>query len=69
MATEHLPHPGCPSISRSDKNIQKVQEAVLADRQPNTDELAEVPGLNRSSVERILTQDTSMRHVSAKSVL
>jgi len=58
---------GRPSTSRNDELIDQVRTLVMQDHRVTVWELAEEVGINTGSVHSILTDDLSMRRVSAKS--
>ena len=64
MSIEDHPHSGRPSTSRTDKNVEKINE----DRRYTTDEISEATGVSWSYCQRILTVDLNMRRVAAKFV-
>jgi len=64
MSIEDHPHSGRPSTSRTDKNVEKINE----DRRYTTDEISEATGVNWSSCQRNLTVDLNMRLVATKFV-
>jgi len=57
---------GRPSTSQNDELIDQVQTLVMQDRHVTVRELAEEVGISTGSVHSILTDDLSMRRVSAK---
>jgi len=66
---EDKPRFGRPSTSRTDENVVKVKEIVLADRRQTIDQISEISGLYWSSVQRILTEDLTTKIIAAKFVL
>ena len=58
---------GRPSTSRNDEVIDQVRTLVMQDHRVTVRELAEEVGISTGSVHSILTDDLSMRRVSAKS--
>ena len=68
MSIQDKPRSGRPSTSRTDENLVKVKEIVLADRRQTIDQISEASGLSWSSVQRILTEDLNMKRVAAKFV-
>ena len=66
--SEDRPRCGHPSTSRTDENVEKIRQAVLADRCQTTDEISGVTGVSRSSCLRILTEDMTMKRTAAKFV-
>jgi len=69
LSIKDQPHSGRPSSSQKDKNIKKIRKKLNEDHRYTIDELSEVTGVSRSSVQRILTQDLGKRRVAAKFVL
>jgi len=59
---------GRPSTSRTDENVQKINELVREDRRRTIEELEELSGISWSSVQRILSEDLCMSRVAAKFV-
>ena len=49
MSVENQPSCGHPSTSRTDENIEKVHQAVLANRRQTIDENSEITGVSRNS--------------------
>jgi len=68
MSCEHQPRSGRPSTCRNDENLEKVRNAINADRRRTIDEISEITGLSWSSCQRMLTEDLNMKRVSAKFV-
>jgi len=68
MSIEDNPRSERPSTSRTDENVMKVKEIVLTDRRQIIDQILEVSGLSWSSVQRIPTEDLTMKMVTAKFV-
>ena len=66
MSVEDQPGCGRPSTNRTEENVEKVQQAVLADRRWTTDDISEITGVLRSSCRRILTEDLMMKRFAAK---
>jgi len=64
MSVEDHPHSGRPSTSRTDRNVEKIDE----DRRYTIDEISEATGVRWSSCQRILIVDFDMRRVAAKFV-
>jgi hypothetical protein len=46
MSCEEQPRPGRPSTSRNDENLEKVRNAINADRRRIIDEISEITGLS-----------------------
>lgn len=59
---------GRPSTSRTDLSVQKVEEAINANRRLTVRDVAEVTGINRETVRLILTEDLGMTKLCAKVV-
>lgn len=59
---------GRPSTSRTDENVQKINELVREDRRRTIEELEELSGVSWSSIQRILSEDLGMSRVAAKFV-
>ena len=57
-----------PSMGRTDENVEKVHQAVLANRRQTIDKNSEITGVSRSSCQRILTDDLMMKQVVSKFV-
>jgi len=68
MSCEDQPRSGRPSTCRNDENLDKVRNAISADRRRTIDEISEITGLSWSSCQRLLTEDLNMKRVSAKFV-
>ena len=68
MSVEDHPHSGRLSTSRTDENVEKIQEKINEDRRYTTDEISEATGVSWRSCQRILTVDLNMRRVAAKFV-
>jgi len=64
MSCEDQPRSGRTSTCRNDENLEKVRNAINADRRWTIDEISEKNGLSRSSCQRMLTEDLSMKRVS-----
>jgi len=56
------------STCRKDENLEKVLNAINADRRRTIDEVSEITGLSWNSCQRMLTEDLNMKRVSAKFV-
>ena len=65
MSAEDHPHSGRPSTSRTDENVEKIQEKINKGRRYTTDEISEATGVSWSSCQRIATVDLNMRRVAA----
>lgn len=65
---EDDPKSGRPSLTRTDDNIDRVNELVRSDRRMTVRMMAEELGLNRESIRTILVEDLEMRKVCAKMV-
>jgi len=61
MTIEDQPRSGRPSTSRTDNNVQKINEIVREDRRRTIEEIEELSGVSWSSVQRILTEDLGMK--------
>ena len=68
MSIDDQPRSGRPSTSRTDENVQKINELVREDRRRTIEELEELSGISWSSVQRILSEDLCMSRVAAKFV-
>ena len=68
MSVENQWSCGHPSMSRTDENVEKVHQAVLAKRRRTIDENSEIKGVSRSSCQCILMEDLMMKRVVAKFV-
>jgi len=66
MSCKDQPRSGRPSTCQNDENLEKVHNAINADRRRTTDEIYEITGLSWSSCQRMLTEDLNMKRVSAK---
>ena len=60
---------GKPSISRTDKNVERVRQKVRSDRRLSVRMIADELGMNNERVWRIITEDLGMRKICAKMVL
>jgi hypothetical protein len=69
MSVEDQLSCGRPSTSKNDENVEKVHQAVLADRRQTIDKISEITDVSRSSCQRILTEDLMMKQVAAKFVI
>jgi hypothetical protein len=68
MSVEDQPCCGHPSTSRMEENVEKVHQAVLADRHRSSEKISEIAGVSRSSCQCTLTEDLMMLRVAAKFV-
>jgi len=68
MSVEDHPHSGHLSTSRTDENVEKIQEKINEDCRYTSDEISEATGVRWSSCQRILTVDLNMRRIAAKFV-
>jgi len=68
MSCEDQPRSGRTSTCRNDENLDKVRNAISANRRQTIDEISEITGLSWSSCQRMLMEDLSMKHVSTKFV-
>jgi len=68
MSIEDHPHSGCPSISRTDENVENIRKKINEDRRHTTDKISEATGVSWSPCQQILTVDLNMRSVAAKFV-
>jgi hypothetical protein len=66
MSVEDQPRCGRPSTSRTDENVEKDHDAVLADRLRTIDEIPEITSV---SCQRILTEDLMTERVAGKFVI
>lgn len=69
MSVEDQLRCGRPSTSRTDQNLEKVCQAVLADRHCTIDEISEIRGVSWSSCQRILTEHSMMKQAAANFTL
>ena len=69
MSCEDQPRSGRPSTCRNDENVEKVRNAINAERRRTFGEISEITGLSWSSCQRMLPEDLNMKRVSAKFVL
>ena len=69
MSVENQLSCGHPSTSRTDENVQKVHQAVLANRCRTSDETSEITGVSRSSCQCNSMEGLMMKWVVAKFVL
>ena len=67
MSVEDQPCCGPPSMSRNEKNVEKVHQAVLAGCCRSNDEISEITD-GWSSCQRILMEDLMLKRVAAKFV-
>ena len=68
MSCEDQPRSGRTSIGRNNENLEKIRNAINADRCRTTDEISEITGLSQRSCQRMLTEDMNTKRVSAKFV-
>ena len=66
MSCEDQPRSGRPSTCRNYENLEKVRNAINADRCQTIDEISEITGLSLSSCRRMLMEDLNMKCISAK---
>ena len=66
MSCEDQPRSGRPSTCRNDENLEKVRNAINADRHRAIDEISEITGLSWSSCQQMLMEDLNTKRVSAK---
>jgi hypothetical protein len=65
ISAEDQLHCGHPSTSRTDQNVEKVHQAVLADHHRTNDEISEIKGVSQSSCQCILTEDSMLKQATA----
>jgi len=68
MSCEDQPRSGRPSTWQNDENLEKVCNAINADRCWTTDVISEIISLSWSSCQRMLMEDLNMKCVSPKFV-
>jgi len=68
MSCDEQPSSGRPSTCRNDENLEKVRNAINADRHRTIDEISEITGLSWSSCQHMLTENLNMKRVSVKFV-
>ena len=68
ISCEDQPRSGWPLTCRNDENLEKVRNAINANRRRIIGEISEITGLSWSSCQRMLTEDLNMKRVSAKFV-
>ena len=68
MACEVRPRSGRPSTCRNDENLEKVRNAISADRRRIIDEISGITGSSWSSCQRMLIEGFDMKRVPAKFV-
>jgi hypothetical protein len=68
MSCEDQPRSGRPSTCRNDENLEKVHNAINADRRQIIDVISEKTGLSWSSCQQTLTEDLNTKCVSTKFV-
>ena len=66
MSLEDQLRSGRPSTSRTDKNIQKIRDAIMFDHRRTIDESEVLTGVSWNSCQRILTEELHMKRVAAK---
>ena len=66
MSIDDKPRSGRPSTAKTEDNVQKINSLVREDRRRTIYQLCKLSGLTWSSVQRILTEELSMRRVAAK---
>ena len=67
MSCEDQPRSGRPSTCRNDANLEKVHNAINADRRRRAiGEISEITGLSWSSCQQMLMEDLNTKRVSAK---
>jgi len=59
---------GCPSTSKTQENVERVNEMIRSNRRLTVREISEDMNISYGSVQNILTIDLNMRRVSAKFV-
>jgi len=69
MSLEDQPRSGHPSTSRTNKNIQKIRDAIMFDRRQTIDELEALTGVSWSSCQRSLTEEPHMNELLRNSFL
>ena len=67
MSVEDYPHSGRPSKSRTDENVEKIQQKI-EDHRVTIEEISEAIGVNWSSCQQILTMDLNMRRIAMEFV-
>ena len=68
MSCDEQPSSGRPSTCRNDENLEKVRNAINADRHRTIDEISGITGLCWSSCQRMLTENLNVKRVSVKFV-
>ena len=68
-SVESDPGSGRPATSRTPENVERVRAAIIQDQRLTVRELEADPGIPKTTLSEILTQDLSTNHVMAKSVL
>ena len=68
MSIDDRPRSWCPSTSRKDDNVAKINSLIREDRRQAIDKLCELSGVSWSSIKRILSDESQMRRVAAKLV-
>ncbi|KAG8234197.1 hypothetical protein J437_LFUL007357 [Ladona fulva] len=69
MSIDGKPCSGHSSTSQTDGNVEKICEIILENQRWIIEEVVELSGVTRSSVQYILTEDLGMKMVDAKFVL
>lgn len=65
-STEDEPRSGRPKTATTEEVIEKVHGIVLADRRVKVREIAEIVGISKDSVHRILTEELGMKKLCAR---
>jgi len=68
MSCEDQPRSGRPSTCRNDENLEKVRDAINADRCQTIDEISDITGLSWSSCQQMLMGNLNKKRVSTKFV-
>jgi hypothetical protein len=61
-------HPGCPSTSKTEENVEKISEIVWKDQRLSIRMIAEMVNMDKEMVRQILHDQLNMRKVCAKMV-
>jgi len=69
MSDEIHPHSGRQSTSRTEENVEIIQEKINEDHRYTIDDISEATGMSCSSCQRILAVDFNLRRVAAKFLL
>ncbi|KAJ8936018.1 hypothetical protein NQ318_013118 [Aromia moschata] len=64
--TEEDPHPGPPSTSKKEENIEEISKLIREDRRLSIRGLAEKTGIDKECVRQILHESFNMRKVCAE---